>query len=216
MGGFAVRTTLPALAALILVVAIAACGGGELNSVAFETTAPVAAQPDTTAAAPATTMASDDHMDDHSDTTMAHDDDDSAHSDDEAEATHDDSADEDAVPADRDVEILMTEFAFAPESVTVAAGETIRFVLTNEGVVPHEFRLSNEHRIEEHIAAGHEDHEEEGGHHEGGDIFIEVEAGATDEITMTFPEDTTLYTDIACLIPGHFEAGMHAELTYDA
>ncbi len=81
--------------------------------------------------------------------------------------------------------------------------------------MPHEFRLSNEHRIEEHLAAGHEDHDD-GGHHaeEGGDVFIEVLPGASDELTFTFPADMTLYTNIACLIEGHHEAGMHGELTY--
>jgi uncharacterized cupredoxin-like copper-binding protein len=43
-----------------------------------------------------------------------------------------------------------------------------------------------------------------------------VAAGETGEVTVTFPTDTTLYTDVACLIPGHYEAGMHAELSYDA
>ncbi len=115
----------------------------------------------------------------------------------------------------RVVEVVMTEFAFEPETVQVSAGETIRFVITNDGAVAHEFRLSNPHRIEEHIAAGHEDHGEESGHHEeGGDVLIEIEPGETGELEMTFPEDTSLYTSIACLLPGHYEAGMAGDLTY--
>lgn len=213
------RTKLALVVALVLVVA--ACGGGEFDTAAFETTN---AAP-TTSAAPDTTMAADEHMDDTmahddmSDDTMAHDemsDDSMAHDDDES---HDDSTTDENTPADRTVEIAMTEFAFEPASLTVAAGETIEFVVTNEGVVPHEFRLSNAHRIEEHIASGHEDHgdEGEGGHHEGdADVVIEVEAGATDTVTVTFPEDATIFTEIACLLPGHYEAGMKGEVTYSS
>jgi uncharacterized cupredoxin-like copper-binding protein len=34
------------------------------------------------------------------------------------------------------------------------------------------------------------------------------------ELVVTFPEDTTIYASIACLIPGHFEAGMAGALQY--
>lgn len=208
------RTKLALVVALVLVVA--ACGGGEFDTAAFETTN---AAP-TTSAAPDTTMAADEHMDD----TMAHDDmsdDTMAHDEmsDDSMAHDDSTAAENTTPADRTVEIAMTEFAFEPASLTVVAGETIEFVVTNEGVVPHEFRLSNAHRIEEHIASGHEDHgdEGEGGHHEGdADVVIEVEAGATDTVTVTLPEDATIFTEIACLLPGHYEAGMKGEVTYSS
>ncbi len=154
--------------------------------------------------------AEDDHAED-GDAVDDHTEDD--HSDDpdqDGEADHDDSEGE-----ARTVEIVMSEFAFAPSTVEVSAGETIRFLVKNEGVVPHEFRLSNDHRIEEHLAAGHAGHEE-GGHHDeaAGDKFIEVEPGMTGELVFTFPEDLTVYTDIACLIEGHHEAGMYGELTY--
>lgn len=208
------RTKLALVVALVLVVA--ACGGGEFDTAAFETTN---AAP-TTSAAPDTTMAADEHMDD----TMAHDDmsdDTMAHDEmsDDSMAHDDSTAAENTTPADRTVEIAMTEFAFEPASLTVVAGETIEFVVTNDGVVPHEFRLSNAHRIEEHIASGHEDHgdEGEGGHHEGdADVVIEVEAGATDTVTVTLPEDATIFTEIACLLPGHYEAGMKGEVTYSS
>jgi len=31
---------------------------------------------------------------------------------------------------------------------------------------------------------------------------------------VTFPEDTTLFTEVACLLPGHYEAGMAADIEY--
>jgi uncharacterized cupredoxin-like copper-binding protein len=155
-------------------------------------------------------------------TTIA---DDHADDDHAEETSDDDHADE----ADRAIEISMTEFAFGVDALEVAAGETIEFVVTNAGVVPHEFRLSNAHRIEDHIASGHEGHMDDGmaddmddgkdeaeaeGHHEDGDIVMLLEAGETSTIMVTFPDDTTLFTELACLIPGHYEAGMHTEIAY--
>ncbi len=141
------------------------------------------------------------HMDDHQD-----------------DADHEGSTDgdhEDPAGDVRTVEVIMTEFAFAPSSVDVLAGETVRFLVINDGAIPHEFRLSNAHRIEEHLASGHEGHDDGGHHNEGeGDVFIVLDPGTTAEMTFTFPVDTTIYTDIACLIEGHHEAGMHGKLSY--
>lgn len=118
----------------------------------------------------------------------------------------------------RTVDIVMTDFAFEPEHLEVSAGETVKFVVVNEGAVDHEFRLSNSHRIEEHLASDHDDHEEgeeEGGHHEeDGDVFVVLEPGQIDELTVTFPEDATVYTETACLLPGHYEAGMKGTISY--
>lgn len=115
----------------------------------------------------------------------------------------------------RVVEVTMTEFAFEPESVTVSAGESVRFVVTNEGVIEHELRFSNEHRIEEHLASGHDDHGDEQGHHsEDGDVLVLVAAGETAELVVEFSDDTTIYTMMACLIPGHYEAGMLGAVEY--
>lgn len=128
-------------------------------------------------------------------------------------APQDDSAD-----SVRTIDIVMTDFAFEPETLEVNAGETVRFVVVNEGAVDHEFRLSNSHRIEEHLASDHDDHEEgeeEGGHHEeDGDVFVVLEPGQTGELTVTFPDDLTVYTETACLLPGHYEAGMKGVISY--
>ncbi len=179
----------------------AACGGTAASSDVDVPSAP-------TTIVTTTTVADDHADDDHAE-----------------EASDDDHADE----ADRAIEISMTEFAFGVDPLEVAAGETIEFVVTNAGVVPHEFRLSNAHRIEDHIASGHEGHMDDGmaddmddgkdeaeaeGHHEDGDIVMLLEAGETSTIMVTFPDDTTLFTELACLIPGHYEAGMTTEIAY--
>lgn len=116
----------------------------------------------------------------------------------------------------RVIEVVMTEMDFIPQRFEVAAGETVEFLVTNEGAIAHEFRLSNPHRIEEHMA-GHGDgagHGESGGHHEDADVVLELDAGASGSVAVTFPDDTSLFTEVACLLPGHYEAGMHAQIFY--
>jgi uncharacterized cupredoxin-like copper-binding protein len=117
--------------------------------------------------------------------------------------------------ADRTIEVTMTELVFDPDEFAVTAGETIRFDVTNAGQIVHEFRLSNAHRVEEHLASGHEGHgDDTGGHHGDVDVVLELDPGESGQVIVTFPEDTTLFTEIACLIPGHYEAGMKAPLAY--
>ena len=61
---------------------------------------------------------------------------------------------------DRSVEVLMNEFSFDVNPVEVTAGETVEFVVTNTGVVEHEFRVSNQERVDEHLESGHDDRDE--------------------------------------------------------
>lgn len=136
-----------------------------------------------------------------------------------AATTIDDGHDDEAAAAtpDRTMEISMTEFAFSADPVEVKAGETIEFVVTNAGVVQHEFRLSNPTESAEHIAGGHEDHEStEGDHDEEAETELVLDAGETGTLVVTFPEDTTIFTEVACLLPGHYEAGMRSAIEYSA
>lgn len=136
---------------------------------------------------------------------------------DEEEGGQDDGGDT-AAEVDRVIDVTMDDFTFSPDAFSFTAGETVRFVVTNVGLVEHEFRLSNEHRIEEHLADAHsdDDHDDDdGGHEEDSDIFLHLEAGESSEMTVTFPMDQSIFTEVACLIPGHYEAGMAAALDYD-
>lgn len=188
-----------------LMLLVAACGDSDDSST-----------PDTTqpAVSSTTIAAEEQHAEDaeHADDDPAdndHADDDHADEEDHADdAGHGDESE----AATRTVEVAMSEFSFEPAEFEATAGETVEFVVTNLGVVEHEFRLSNAHRIEDHLASGHADHSESGGHHEDGDVILLVEPGGTGSVTVTFGEDTTLFTEVACLIPGHYEAGMKAPM----
>ena len=201
-----------------LMLIASACGGtsGSSAETADVLTTTVTAAPVETA--PPTTPApaeEDDQADDPEDGEDDHDDD--VTQDDDAAPTDEDDG---ATEADRVVQVTMDDFTFSPDTYAVTAGETIRFVVTNVGVIEHEFRLSNAHRIEEHLADSHDDddHDEDAdddGHEEDSDIFLFLEAGESGEMTVTFPMDLTVFTEVACLVPGHYEAGMKAPLGYD-
>ncbi|MDZ5601795.1 cupredoxin domain-containing protein [Pseudomonas sp. RP23018S] len=55
-----------------------------------------------------------------------------------------------AEKATRSVEVLMKDIAFEPTTLQVKAGETVRFVLINEGQLPHEFNLGDKAMHVEH------------------------------------------------------------------
>ncbi|MEN8040080.1 MAG: plastocyanin/azurin family copper-binding protein [Actinomycetota bacterium] len=119
----------------------------------------------------------------------------------------------------RVIAIDMTEMAFAADSLKFSPGETVEFLITNSGVAEHEFRLTNQHRIDEHIADGHadDDHDDEADHDDGADdVVVVLNAGEIETLVFTFPDNDQDYTIIACLIPGHYEAGMATDLNYRA
>jgi uncharacterized cupredoxin-like copper-binding protein len=57
---------------------------------------------------------------------------------------------DDASPGERVVEVTMRDTEFAPDQVEVAAGETVRFVFTNEGAVPHDGVIGDDVAQQEH------------------------------------------------------------------
>lgn len=124
---------------------------------------------------------------------------------------HEDGDHDEAAEADRVVEVVLTEFAIEMSDTRFSAGETVLFEVVNEGAIEHEFRLSNAHRIEEHLEGGHEDHDATG-HHGDGDVFVHLLAGEDGHLLVTFSDDTEFFTEAACLLPGHYEAEMKADI----
>ncbi|MEE8491834.1 MAG: plastocyanin/azurin family copper-binding protein [Acidimicrobiia bacterium] len=177
--------------AILIAIAMiaAACGGGATN---------LADDANAAGDTPATVPAADTHDD-----AVAHDDD---------AASHDD----DAAEAGRTVQVAMAEFAFSPAEVAVSKGETVLFEVTNDGVIEHEFRLTTEHAAMEHMAAGHESHGDDAaaGEPDHGEVILLVAPGETGTITVNFDHDAD-FELMACMLPGHYEAGMHAPLTLE-
>ena len=103
----------------------------------------------------------------------------------------------------RDVDVEMSDaMRFKPASIQVKRGETIRFIVRNTGKLKHEMVLGTIGELKEHAELMRKSPEME--HAEPNQVS--VEPGKTGELIWHF--DTAGTVDFACLVPGHFEAGM--------
>jgi uncharacterized cupredoxin-like copper-binding protein len=91
---------------------------------------------------------------------------------------------------------------FTPASVTVARGQTIRFVVHNGGKVLHEMVLGTTQKLKEHAELMKKFPDME---HADGNM-AHVKPGTSGEIIWQFTRRGEF--QFACLQPGHFEAGM--------
>lgn len=91
---------------------------------------------------------------------------------------------------------------FTPSTVTVKQGETIRFIVRNSGALQHEMVLGTEKELKEHYEVMKKHPEME--HSE--DNMVTVQPGKSGEIIWRFTTAGTV--SFACLLPGHYEAGM--------
>lgn len=108
---------------------------------------------------------------------------------------------------DRTIEVTASDtLKFDPDSIEVEAGETITFVVTNEGDAQHEFVVGDED-----VQAEHEEMMSDG--HEMADSHdaITLAPGETKELTYTFEESGEL--QYACHEPGHYDGGMVGTIT---
>ena len=116
-----------------------------------------------------------------------------------------------AADVDRTVEVSMVEtedaeMLFEPADMTFEKGETVRLVITNTGYLEHEFVLDTAEENAEHKAVMEEFPDME---HDDPNS-LRLEPGESGEIVWTFANDGTF--EYACLIPGHYESGMHGPL----
>lgn len=103
----------------------------------------------------------------------------------------------------RTVRVGMSDrMRFDPGSITVKKGETIRFVVANKGAVLHEMVLGTPQALKEHA----ELMKKHPGMEHDEPSMAHVRPGAAGEIVWQFTRAGEF--QFACLIPGHFEAGM--------
>jgi len=103
----------------------------------------------------------------------------------------------------RTIEVRMTDnMRFTPDLIEVREGETVRLTHKNDGKTLHEFVLGTKKELDEHAALMLKfptmEHDEP--------YMAHVGAGKKAEIVWTFNRAGTF--DFACLIPGHYQAGM--------
>lgn len=107
----------------------------------------------------------------------------------------------------RTVNIGMSDnMRFTPDKIEVKQGETIKIVLKNEGKMLHEMVIGTKKELDEHAALmlkfpGME-HEEA--------YMVHVPVGKSGEIIWTFNRAGEF--DFACLIAGHYQAGMMGKI----
>ena len=109
----------------------------------------------------------------------------------------------DAQAGMRTVEFRMSDtMRFTPDKLEVKQGETVKLVIKNSGAVMHEFVLGTKKELDEHAALMVKfptmEHDEP--------YMAHVAPGKTGEILWTFNRAGEF--DFACLIAGHYAAGM--------
>ncbi|HSV71388.1 MAG TPA: cupredoxin family protein [Methylibium sp.] len=109
----------------------------------------------------------------------------------------------DAKAASRTVEFRMSDaMRFSPDRIELREGETVRFVLRNDGKLLHEFVIGSKAENDAHAALMMKfpdmEHDEP--------YMAHVPPGKTGQIVWTFNRAGEF--DFACLIAGHYQAGM--------
>ena len=114
----------------------------------------------------------------------------------------------DPTKATRTIRIAMADtMRFSPAHITVKRGATVRLVATNRGHQLHELVLGTPDDLREHAALMRKFPEME--HDEA--HMTHVRPGRSGEIVWHFTKPGEF--QFACLIPGHFEAGMLGKVT---
>ncbi|WP_250657148.1 cupredoxin domain-containing protein [Alkalimarinus coralli] len=99
---------------------------------------------------------------------------------------------------------------FTHEPFNIQDGETIKFVVTNKGAIPHEFAIGTK---DEHMEHGQMMMANPTMHHGPGGNAITVQPGETETLIWTF--ENAWQIEAACNIPGHYQAGMHSSVNIE-
>ncbi len=107
----------------------------------------------------------------------------------------------------RTIEVMMNDtMRFAPEQLKFKAGETVRFVVRNDGKIRHEMVIGSAAELTEHAemmrsnpAMQHADPN-----------MVSLAPGQHRDLVWQFDKPGGF--DFACLVPGHLEAGMTGKI----
>ena len=137
-----------------------------------------------------------------------------------------------ASEASRTITVEMYDNYYEPEEITVEPGETVRFVVKNEGSLVHEFNIGT--------PSMHEGHQKEmmmmveHGVIQGGKLnqdmmsmdmgngktmkhddpnSVLLEPGQSKEVVWKFTEKGDI--EFACNVRGHYESGMYGDVNFE-
>lgn len=102
------------------------------------------------------------------------------------------------------------EMKFVHEPLSIKLGETIKFVVTNNGAMPHEFSVGDSPTQRAHALMMEKMPDMK--HHED-PTAVTLEPGETKEIIWTFNKPIQGYIELACQMPGHYEGGMLSKVS---
>jgi uncharacterized cupredoxin-like copper-binding protein len=101
------------------------------------------------------------------------------------------------------------DMRFAPANIKVRLGQTVRLVAVNRGKLMHEIVIGTPDELQAHAKMMEKhpnmEHDEP--------YMAHVEPGKRGQIVWTFNRAGTF--EFACLIPGHFQAGMMGKITVE-
>ena len=101
------------------------------------------------------------------------------------------------------IEVSMDDnMRFTPDQINVRAGDTVRFFVKNNGKLAHEMVIGTGEELKEHS----ETMREMPGMQHAEPNMIRLNPGQRGSLIWQF--DKSGKVDFACLVPGHYEAGM--------
>jgi uncharacterized cupredoxin-like copper-binding protein len=119
----------------------------------------------------------------------------------------------------RTIEVVASDNDFSLKSLQVKDGETVRFIVRNDGLDPHELLIGTTAAHAEHrqMMKAMMEQQKKGGHAhamtmDAHDSGVTVAPGKTATFVWTFVSTANL--EFACDIPGHYEDGMHGPVTF--
>jgi uncharacterized cupredoxin-like copper-binding protein len=113
----------------------------------------------------------------------------------------------DPARATRTVRVIMADtMRFTPSSVTIQRGETVKFVVRNNGKVKHEMVIGTMDELKAHA----EMMKKHPGMEHDEPYMAHVAPGRTGTIAWQFTKAGEF--QFGCLMPGHFEAGMIGQI----
>ena len=125
---------------------------------------------------------------------------------------------------DRTISLEAGDMWFDPEELELAAGEVVKFEITNTGNLEHEFVIGSKEAQEEHrqmmlnMANGGGHDMSNMAHGEGHDMSnmsmagVTIAPGETGTLLWSVPDNVN-ELEYACNIPGHYESGMYGNFS---
>ena len=126
---------------------------------------------------------------------------------------------------DRTISLDAGDMWFDPEALEMAAGEVVKFEITNTGNIEHEFVIGSKEAHEEHRKMmlemsngdGHDmSNMAHGDNHEMANMSmagVTIAPGETGTLLWSVPDNAN-ELEYACNIPGHYESGMYGNFTF--